>query len=213
MEECRRRFVRSLVKPRIFSPQRDQSQNKNVTQIKCCNCLLQSFTTILIFGGFFFFFFECYVSITGFSNSSVGKESTCNAGNPSSIPQSGRSAGEGIGYPLQYSWTSLVAQLVKNTPMMQNWVWSLIGKIPWRRERLSTPVFWLREFHGLYSPKIESQKYSIFKYLIEISCLILQSVLCIQMYYSISFLFLHQGNCVLRHNFPTEAQLVWTVWL
>ena len=46
-------------------------------------------------------------------DSSVGKESTCNAGDPSSIPGSGRSAGEGIGYPLQYSWASLVAQLAK----------------------------------------------------------------------------------------------------
>ena len=44
----------------------------------------------------------------------VGKESACNAGDPGSIPRSGRSTGEGIGYPLQCSWTSLVAQLVKN---------------------------------------------------------------------------------------------------
>ena len=51
-------------------------------------------------------------------DSSVGKESTCNAGDPSSIPGSGRSPGEGIGYPLQYSWVSLVAQLVKNPPAM-----------------------------------------------------------------------------------------------
>ena len=48
-------------------------------------------------------------------DSSVGKESTCNAGDPSWIPGSGRSAGEGIGYPLQYSWASLVAQLVKKS--------------------------------------------------------------------------------------------------
>ena len=39
--------------------------------------------------------------ISGFPDSSVGKESTCNAGDPGSIPGSGRSAGEGIGYPLQ----------------------------------------------------------------------------------------------------------------
>ena len=58
--------------------------------------------------------------------SSTGKESTCNAGDPSSISGSGRSAGEGIGYPLQYSWASLVAQLVKNLPTMQDiWVQSL----------------------------------------------------------------------------------------
>ena len=52
----------------------------------------------------------------GFPHSSVGKESACNAGYPGSIPGSGRSTGEGIGYLLQYSWTSLVAQLVKNLP-------------------------------------------------------------------------------------------------
>ena len=55
----------------------------------------------------------------GFLGSSVGKESICNAGDPSLIPGSGKSAGEGIGYPLQYSWASLVAQLVKNLPAMQ----------------------------------------------------------------------------------------------
>ena len=48
--------------------------------------------------------------------SSVGKESACNAGDPGLIPGSGRSAREGIGYPLQYSWSFLVAQLVKNPP-------------------------------------------------------------------------------------------------
>ena len=48
----------------------------------------------------------------GFPESSVGKEFACNAGDPGSIPGSGRSAGEGIGYPLHYSWASLVAQLV-----------------------------------------------------------------------------------------------------
>ena len=62
----------------------------------------------------------------GFPDSSVGKESTCIAGDPSLIPGLGRSPREGIGYPLQYSWTSLVAQLVKNPPAMQEtWVQSL----------------------------------------------------------------------------------------
>ena len=62
----------------------------------------------------------------GFPDSSVGKESTCNAGDPSLIPGSGRSPGERVGYPLQYSWTSLVAQLVKNLPSMrETWVQSL----------------------------------------------------------------------------------------
>ena len=50
----------------------------------------------------------------GFPGSSAGKESTCNAGDPGLIPGSGSSTGEGIGYPLQYSWASLVAQMVKN---------------------------------------------------------------------------------------------------
>jgi len=62
----------------------------------------------------------------GFPDSSVGKESTCNAGDPILIPGSGRSAEEGIGYPLQYSWASLVAQLVKKLPAMrETWVGSL----------------------------------------------------------------------------------------
>ena len=54
-----------------------------------------------------------------FPESSVGKESAHNAGDPSSIPGLRRSAGEGKGYSLQYSWASLVAQLVKNLPAMQ----------------------------------------------------------------------------------------------
>ena len=59
----------------------------------------------------------------GFPGSSAGKESVCNAGDPGLIPGSGRSAGEGIGYPLQYSWASLVAQLIMNLPGMQEtWV-------------------------------------------------------------------------------------------
>ena len=59
----------------------------------------------------------------GFPDSSVGKEFACNAGDLGSIPGSGRSAGEGIGYPLQYSWASLVAQLVKNpSAMRETWV-------------------------------------------------------------------------------------------
>ena len=53
-------------------------------------------------------------AVVKFPDSSVGKESTCNAGDPGSIPGSGRFTGEGIHYPLQYSWASLVAQLVKN---------------------------------------------------------------------------------------------------
>ena len=54
---------------------------------------------------------------------SDSKESACNAGGQGSIPGLGRSPREGIGYPLQYSWDSLVAQLVKNPPAMrETWV-------------------------------------------------------------------------------------------
>ena len=77
-----------------------------------------------------------------FPLSSVGKASTCNAGDPGSIPGLGRAPGEGIGYPLQYSWASFVVQLVKNRPAMQETLFnSWVRKIPWRRDRLPTPVF------------------------------------------------------------------------
>ena len=62
----------------------------------------------------------------GFPPSSVGKECMCNAADSGAIPGSGRSPREGIGYPLQYSWGSLLAQLVKYPPAMwENWVQSL----------------------------------------------------------------------------------------
>ena len=65
--------------------------------------------------------------IQSFSDSSVGKESSCNAGDSGSIPGSGRCAGEGIGYPVQYSWASLVAQMVKNLPAMWGNLGSSLG--------------------------------------------------------------------------------------
>ena len=62
----------------------------------------------------------------GSHDSSVDKESACNAEDLSLIPGLGRSSGEGIGYPLQYSWASLVTQLVKNLPAMcETWVQSM----------------------------------------------------------------------------------------
>ena len=65
-------------------------------------------------------------SISCFPDSLVGKESACNAGDTGSIPGLGRSTGEEIDYPLQYSWASLVAQLVENLPAVQeSWVRSL----------------------------------------------------------------------------------------
>ena len=66
-----------------------------------------------------------------FAGSSDDKESTCNAGDPSSILGLGRSPGEGIGYPHQYSWASLVAQMVKNLPgTWETWVQSLHWEDP-----------------------------------------------------------------------------------
>ena len=59
---------------------------------------------------------------------SVDEESICNAGDPDSILELGRSTGEGIGYPLQYSWASLVAQLVKNQPATQETLVQFLGQ-------------------------------------------------------------------------------------
>ena len=74
------------------------------------------------------------------SSSLTGKESTCNAGDPGSIPGSGRSFGEGIGYRLQYFWTSLVAQMVKNLPAMrETWVQSLGQEDPLEKEMATHP--------------------------------------------------------------------------
>ena len=77
---------------------------------------------------------------------------------PSSIPGSGRSAGEGIGYPLQYSWASLVAQLVKNSPAMrENWVRSLGWEDPLEKGKathssiLAWRIPWTEEPGGLQS--------------------------------------------------------------
>ena len=63
-----------------------------------------------------------------FPGSSVGKESTCNTGDPGSIPGLGRSPGEGLGCPLQYSWASLLAQMVKNPPAMPETLVRFLGQ-------------------------------------------------------------------------------------
>ena len=81
----------------------------------------------------------------GFLDSLAGKESACNAGDPGSIPGSRSSPGEGIGYLLQYSWASLVAETIIllqcGRPGFDPWV----GKIPWRKAWQPTPVFLLGE--------------------------------------------------------------------
>ena len=66
--------------------------------------------------------------IMGFPGGSDGKESACSEGHPGSIPGSGGSTREGIGHPLQYSWASLVAQLVKNLPAMRE---ICVGSLDW----------------------------------------------------------------------------------
>ena len=91
-----------------------------------------------------------------FLDSSVGKESACNAADPSSISGSGRPAGEGIGYPLQYSWASMVAQLVKNPPAMwETWVQSMGWEDPLEKGKATHSSFWPGEFHGLYRVRQE----------------------------------------------------------
>ena len=88
---------------------------------------------------------------------SIGKESTCNAGDPSLIPGSGRSAREGIGYPLQYSWASLVAQLVKNLPAMwETWVQSLGWEDPLekRKATYSSILAWKIPWQSMGSQRV-----------------------------------------------------------
>ena len=91
-------------------------------------------------------------------DSSAGKESACNAGDPGSIPGSGSSLGEGIDYPLQYSWASLVAWLVNNTPAMrETWVQSLGWEDPLEEGMathssiLAWRIPWTQEPGGLQS--------------------------------------------------------------
>ena len=95
-------------------------------------------------------------SEVGFSCSSACKEFTCNAGDPGSIPGLGSSPGEGIGYPLQYSWASPETQMVKNPlAMWEIWVRSL-GWEDRLEEGMAThssilawrPVFLPGESHG-----------------------------------------------------------------
>ena len=85
-----------------------------------------------------------------------GKEFACKAGDPGSIPGLGRSPGEGIGYPLQYSWASLVAQMVRSPPAMwETWVQSLGWEHPLEKETAthSSILAWriprTEEPHGL----------------------------------------------------------------
>ena len=87
---------------------------------------------------------------------SAGKESTCNAGDPGLIPGLGKSPGEGMGSPFQYSWASLMAQIVKNPPaMLETWVQSLGWEDPWEEGMvthssiLAWRILWTKEPGGL----------------------------------------------------------------
>ena len=81
-------------------------------------------------------------SVQGFAGSSAAEESAYNSGDPNLIPGSGRSTEERIGYPLPCSWASLVAQLVKNSPEMQETQVQFLGQEDLlERDRLPTPVF------------------------------------------------------------------------
>ena len=100
-----------------------KSQRPNLCQLSLWNAMMQC-----KFSPTFFVFPYCSPLSMGFPDSSAGKQSSCNAEDPRSIPGLGRSAGEGIGYPLQYSWASLVAQLVKSPlAIRETWVQSLGG--------------------------------------------------------------------------------------
>ena len=101
--------------------------------------------------------------IVDFPGSSAGKESACNAGDPGLIPGSGRSPGEGIGCPLQYSWASLVAQMVKKLPaIMRHGFDPWVRKIPLEKgmathsSRIAWRIPWIEE-PGMLQP-MESQK-------------------------------------------------------
>ena len=113
-----------------------------------------------------------YIVYVGFPHSLVGKESTCNAGDLSSIPGSGRYPGEAIGYPLQYSWSSLMAQLVKKLPAMrETWVQSLGWEDPLEKGKathssiLAYRIPWTT-VHGLE----KSQTLSLSPYMWSLMC-------------------------------------------
>ena len=123
---------------------------------------------------FVFVFYILYTYLQGFSNRSVGKESACKAGDPSYIPGLGRSTGEGIGYPFQCPWASLVVQLVNNLPAMQEtWVQSLDWENPLEKGKanhssiLAWRIPWLYRPWGHKESDI-TEKFSLFSFLSEL---------------------------------------------
>ena len=100
-----------------------------LTHIYICTCI-HKHTQMLYIYIYTHTHTHTHTHIWGFPHSVVGKETTCNAGEPSLISGLGRSTGEGISYPLQYSWASLVAQLVKNPPAIDLCSITELGRSP-----------------------------------------------------------------------------------
>ena len=115
--------------------------------------------------------------LSAFSDSSVSKESACDAGDPGSIPGSGRSMGKGIGYPLRYSWASLVAQLVKNLPAMwETWVRSLGWEDPLeKRMATHSSILAWRIPWTVYSPGGHKESAPLSLSLMHCQCIFLHS--------------------------------------
>ena len=111
-------------------------------------CILSIYMLVPLTSTILCWLLKLYSKSWGFPGSSAGKESACNAGDPGSIPGLGKAAVEGIGYPLQYSWDSLVSQMIKNLPEMQvTWVPSL----GWEENILAWKIPWTEEPGGLQS--------------------------------------------------------------
>ena len=97
----------------------------------------------------FFFFFTLFSQQRASLVAQLVKNPPAMQETPGSIPGSGRSTGDRIGYPSYYSWTSLQVQMVKNPPAKwRTWVWSQGWEDPWRGEWLPTPGFWPGKLHG-----------------------------------------------------------------
>ena len=119
-----------------------------------------------------------YNPFRGFPGSSAGRESACKAGDPCLIPGSGSFPGEGIGYPLQYSWVSLVAQLVKNLPAMwEACVWSLGWEDPLEESMathssiLAWRIPWTEEPGGIQSMGLQRVRHDwVTKHIIILIC-------------------------------------------
>ena len=74
----------------------------------------------------------------GFPGRSAGKESACNAVEPGSIPGLVSSPGEWIGYPLQYSWASVVSQMINDPPVIQETLIQSLGQEDPLKEGMAT---------------------------------------------------------------------------